>query len=506
MTLSYKKKETGEGMKEMRKAPGKQKSYALAVDGLRPLTMQDNKNRLLAFCMDISVMLCPIALWNIILLAVLGSIISITGIKLISLFIAVLLVISILFLNNYIYQQTKGQSIGMRMYGFKVVKKSGRRASQQQLLLRELVGFDLPFLVLMYFTNVFGIALYWMLNGLFILVDGRHRSLIDVLLGTRVVAIERSNPGKKTETRRQEEKPILRAEPELLMNSMDLHIHSNFSDRATYNVEEIFQHAKRNQIHTISITDLDCAKANGIAVRMSELYGVRYIPGIEINTQLHGKRIRILGYFIQYNSELFSHIENESLVNEKRASIDRVRKFEAVLGRDIDEERLLKSNRFQRLSGELIARHVLNRPEYDDCALLQSYRQDAYGWKALNKDYFAYGKPCYVPVRYPNVKDVLDVIELTGGISVLAHPGKLLVQDSGLLMDVLDMGVQGIEVFHPMHTKQETAKLLKLATERKLFVSAGSGFYNMDGTARMGRCGCPKEAEALVDMMLHAKL
>ncbi|MEE1464342.1 MAG: RDD family protein, partial [Clostridium sp.] len=137
-------------MEKMRKTPGKRKTYQLAVDGIRPLTAQDSKNRLLAFCMDVSIMLCPIALWNIILLAVLGNIISISGIKLISIFIGVLLVISILFLNSYIYRQTGGQSVGMRMFGFKVVKKSGRKASRQQLLLRELAGFDIPFIILMY--------------------------------------------------------------------------------------------------------------------------------------------------------------------------------------------------------------------------------------------------------------------------------------------------------------------------------------------------------------------
>ena len=88
-----KRRKTGEGMKKMRKTPEKQ--YQLAVDGIRPLNVQDSKDRLLAFCMDVSIMLCPIALWNIILLAVLGNIISISGIKLISIFIGGLLVISI---------------------------------------------------------------------------------------------------------------------------------------------------------------------------------------------------------------------------------------------------------------------------------------------------------------------------------------------------------------------------------------------------------------------------
>ncbi|MEJ8737384.1 RDD family protein [Erysipelotrichaceae bacterium HCN-30851] len=489
-------------MKVKSKTPAGKKSYQLVVDGVRPLTVHDCKERLLSFCMDLCVMLSPIAIWNVILLAVLGSILSISGMRLITLFIGVLLVISILFFNSYVYQLTGGQSIGMRMFQFKVVKKSGKKASRQQLIVREVIGFAIPFIILMFFTNIFGVAVYWMLNGLFILVDKRCRSIIDVFTGTRVVKIEpKQKPKEEVATVAKEEK-----QNDLPINSMDLHIHSNFSDKGQFNVEEIFQYAKCNNIKTISITDLDCAKANSVAQRMSELYGVRYIPGIEINCDLHGKRVRVLGYFIQYNSELFAHIENESLVNEKRASIDRVRRFSALLGRNIDEERLLKNNRFQRISGELIAKHVLNRPEYFDCPLLKPYLHDEYGWKALNKDYFVYGKPCYVPVKYPRLQDILDVIELTGGISVIAHPGKLLSYDPDLLDEVLDMGVQGIEVFHPMHTKKEMAELLKIATNNKLLVSAGSGFYNMEGSSRIGKCNCPEEGESLVELMLQAKM
>lgn len=494
-------------MKEKKRTPKMNKKPTLAVEGMRPITNQDIKNRLLSFCMDVSVMLCPIALWNILLLAVLGNIISISGIKLVSMLIAGLLLISILFLNSYIYRSTGGQSVGMRMFDFKVVKKSGRKASHQQLLLRELLGFDLPFIVLMFFFNAFGIAIYWTLNGLFTLVDSRHRSIIDIFLGTRVVVLQPTpSKAEPKPAPKKEAVPPTKPMPEPLpVSSMDLHIRSNFSDHGAYNVEEIFQMAKRHGVKTISITDLDCAKANTIAVRMSELYDVTYIPGIEINCDLHGRRVRVLGYFIQYNSELYAHIENESLVNEKRASIDRVRRFEQVLGRNIDEERLLKSNRFQRLSGDLIARHVLNRPEYNDCRILDPYRQDEYGYRRLNKDYFTYGKPCYVPVKYPLLKDVLDVIELTGGISVLAHPGKLLYEED-LLEEALDMGIQGLEVFHPMHSKKEMAALLKIATERKLLISAGSGFYDRYGQIRIGTTGCPKEAEPLIDMMLHAKM
>lgn len=489
-------------------AQGVKTKNGLAVSGIRQVTNKDTKNRLLSFFMDVSVMLCPIALWNIILLSVLGNLISITGITIITIVIGVLLIISILFMNSYIYQTTGGQSAGMRMFGFKVVKKSGKPASKQQLQIRETIGFDIPFIVLMFFTNIFGILIYWILNSLFVLADHRHRSIIDFLIGTRVVAIEKDKaveekekhivPDKPTETNRDNER-----------NTVDLHIHSNFSANGQYNVEEIFQIAKRKGIKTLSITDLDCAKGNNIAKRMSELYDIRYVPGIEINCDLHGRRVRLLGYFINYNSELYSHIENESLVNEKKASVDRVRKFEKVLGRNLDIERLLKNNRFQRVSGELIARHVLNHPEYSDCEILQPYlkgNKSEYPYREFSKDFFGYGKPCYVPVKYPHLKDVLEVIELTGGVSVLAHPGKILSQEPELFVEALKLGVQGIEVFHPMHTRKEMADLLQIAREQKLFITCGSGFYRIDSNAEMGVTCCPKEAVPLIDMMMQANM
>lgn len=479
----------------------------LAVSGIRPITNKDTKNRLLSFFMDVSVMLCPIALWDIILLSVLGNLISITGISIITIVIGGLLIISILFLNSYIYQTTGGQSAGMRMFDFKVVKKSGKPASKQQLQIRETIGFDIPFIILMFFTNIIGILIYWILNGLFILADRRHRSIIDLFIGTRVVMVEKE---KMTA-----EKPIhsavhnTQANHEKEVNVVDLHIHSNFSANGQYNVEEIFQIARRKGIKTLSITDLDCAKGNNIAKRMSELYNIRYVPGIEINCDLNGRRVRLLGYFINYNSELYSHIENESLVNEKRASVDRVRKFEKVLGRSLDIERLLKNNRFQRVSGELIARHVLNHPEFRDCEILQPYlrgSKSAYPYQAFSKDFFSYGKSCYVPVKYPGLKDVLEVIELTGGISVLAHPGKILTQEPKLFIEALKIGVQGIEVFHPMHTRKEMADLLQIAREQKLFITCGSGFYRIDSHAEIGVTCCPKEAVTLIDMMIQANM
>lgn len=476
-----------------------------ATRGYRLLERSDLRHRFLSFLIDTCVMLAPIMIWDIIMMAVLGSIVSIAGIVIVNIIIGILLLCSILGMNAYIYTQTGGQSLGMRHFGFKVVKANGKDASNKKLIMREVLGFDIPFILLMIVLNIFGVSLYWIINGIVMLVDKRQRTLVDILMKTCVVAvIEEKQPIKARQTEMSRPQPVT-----VSKSRIDLHIHSNFSVNGEYNIEEIFQIAKKRNMKTISITDLDCAKSNSIAKRMSALYHVQYVPGIEINCVLHGTRLRVLGYFIQYNSELYATIENESLVNEKKASIERVRRFENVIHQPIDIDRLLANNRFQKIPGELIARHVLSRSEYQDCPALQPYitgskKEDAV--RQLTKDFFAHGRSCYVPVKYPLLEDILDVISLSGGVAVLAYPGKLYAHNPQLVEEAIRKGIQGIEVFHPSHTKKEMADLMKYAMEHKLFITGGSGFYRENTGVHIGEFQCPKDAESILHDFVEANM
>lgn len=498
-----KKRRTGEKMK--RNIEKKSKTKNLNTLEYRFVTYSDLGQRLLSFLLDVCVMISPIAIWNIILLSVLGSLLSINGIIIINMTIAVFMIISVFLFNSFILTRTKGRSLGMQLFGYKIISNGGKPANQHQIRLRELVGFDIPFVLLMVFTNIFGVAAYWLINGLVSLLDPKHRSLIDFITRTCVVVVGKV---EQSEVELVREQPVAKKQEALPLNSLDLHVHSNFSANGEYNVEDIFQYARKHNIRYLSITDLDTAKSNVLATRMSELYGIFYIPGIEINCQLHGKRVRVLGYFIDYNSDIFATIENDSLLAEKTASIERVQKFEQLLGLKIDIPFLLKNNRFQKIPGDMIADYVLKRPAFHDCDLLKPFLKQGleHPERLLSKAYFAYGKPCYVPVKYPDVKDVIDVISLTNGISVLAHPGKLLNQSPNFMMEVIKLGIQGVEVFHPMHTRSEMVELLKIAKEYKLFVTCGSGFYRQDRSIQIGQCACPPEAETLVDMFLKTKM
>lgn len=473
------------------------------------LKREDYWERFLSAALDICVMLSPMMVWNIIMLAVLGSMLSIAGIFVADLLVAVLMIFSIFFFNMAVMAKTKGRSFGMYHFGFVILRKNGKRAKVSLCILRDLLGNSLPFMILMVFTNLLGVGIYWFLNVLLFCADKKHRALIDIVLGTYVARL----PEKK------EERPVLREEvlpaakkqepavQSYPRNQIDLRLRSNFSVNGEFNVEELFQMAARNGIHTISITDWNSAKANVLAARMSELYKVNYVPGIELGAEYKGRRVCVLGYFIDHTSDLYTTIENNSLLSERNASIERVRKFERFLKKQIPIEELLHSNRFQRISGKMIARYVLKSPVYDDCEILKPYRALNLntGAEQIHKDYFTYGKPCYVMLKCPPLQDILDVISLSGGIVVLADAAAFLKEER-LLAEILDMGIEGVQVFQPEYDKAIMAALLKEAQKRKLLITCGSGFSQSGKGVEIGECHCPAEGESMVSMLIRARM
>ena len=124
----------------------------------------------------------------------------------------------------------------------------------------------------------------------------------------------------------------------------------------------------------------------------------------------------------------------------------------------------------------------------------------------MNHDFFAEGAPCYASIRHPKLEDILDVIHLTGGMAVLSWAKETLDYDAQFFAEVLDQGIEGIEVFTPYYTEAEMARLLRIAREHHLFVTAGSDFHGAHKPEiAIGETNCPPEAEKLVHTLLEVK-
>ncbi len=60
-------------------------------------------------------------------------------------------------------------------------------------------------------------------------------------------------------------------------------------------------------------------------------------------------------------------------------------------------------------------------------------------------------------------------------LSVVAHP--VSAGDDAIVADLIRYGVQGLEVYHPALTDEDTARYLRMAEEHGLFVTGGTDWH-----------------------------
>ena len=80
--------------------------------------------------------------------------------------------------------------------------------------------------------------------------------------------------------------------------------------------------------------------------------------------------------------------------------------------------------------------------------------------------------PCYPFLR---AEELIQLVHDAGGIVLVAHPHKQL----HLIDDLVAMGIDGMEVWHPDLPEEERAQAYKIALEKKLYISGGTDHSGM---------------------------
>ncbi len=287
------------------------------------------------------------------------------------------------------------------------------------------------------------------------------------------------------------EQPVVQVveqvQPKPEISKIDLHIRSNFSDDSDAEVEEIFQQAQANHMEVISITDHNNARANALALHFAKLYHIKYIPGVEIDCQLYGERVRILGYYINWNDPFFDGVERLSLKREKDVSQARITALEKAAGLKIDTDSLLANSRFKILKPRELTDLVFETDQARDlpaiAEYLQKYPDEKEAREHFRKDYFGPGGKCEVRTEYPGAIKVIDAIHKAGGMAILSG-WRLDEISNDVITALLEDGIDGFEVFAPNNSDQTKAFLLALVNDEKLFITAGSDYH---GTCKPDR-------------------
>lgn len=489
LTLAYFQKKS-----QLYRAGGYKQARALTRN------INDYGNHFFAFLIDINICLLPIYIWVIEFLLILCGLIPPHFFDLLFyIMYACLFVVAVLCLGLFT-ARSKGQSFGYVMTDLKLVKRNKQEAPALNLIMRQALGFGIPLMVLGYFFGTIGIVIWWLINGIVVLVTPNQQSIFDLVFG--LVAV--NEPEFNIQFANKQ--PVVEASNDA--SPIDLHIRSNYSDDGYYDVEELFKQASQQKMEVISITDHNCARANASAVRFANLYNIQYIPGVEIDAQYNGNRVRILGYYIDWTKEVFEILERESLKREKDRSLKRVKKFEDFSGVSIDTDSILSTSRFQTITSDDITKMVFNNERVRNMPFVKKYLDENSNMREamikFRRDVFGKNGPCYVKGSYPNAYNVIKAIHDAGGIAILSNWRLDEISDD-MIIDLIKEGIDGIEVFGPYVHDETVSALLRIVQQYKLFVSCGSDYH---GPTRpnyhLGDTHCPEKGLPLVRILTKA--
>jgi len=245
----------------------------------------------------------------------------------------------------------------------------------------------------------------------------------------------------------------------MMNGKADLHTHTTHSD-GSCSPKEIILKAKQSSIDMISITDHDNIKGFKEASETGKDLGVEVIPGVEISSEISDREIHILGYFFDPdNTELERYLSFFREERIKRAG--RIANKLMNLGFEITLDEILKKTEKSSVGRPHIAQVMLEK------GFISSY------YEAFNK-YIGNGAPAYEKKVHLSPQSAFRIISDAGGLSFIAHPGNM---PENLLKELIDSGMDGIEVVHPSHSKLQQKFYRGIVNSYFLLECGGSDYH-----------------------------
>lgn len=254
---------------------------------------------------------------------------------------------------------------------------------------------------------------------------------------------------------------------------VDLHLHSTCSDGALTPVE-LAPLAAQAGLRAIALADHD--NLDGIVVLRSAAadLGLEVLSGVELSVVWRDWRdIHLLGYaFNPAHPPLVAALQEFQLFRASRN--------QQIVARV--NERLLEAGHqeinFSRVRE--LAEGTIGRPH------IALALHEAGLVKSVEEAFKTYLVACNVPKRYFPISEAIDLLHSAGGVAVLAHP-TFITRDReafrALLDELVELGLDGLEVYSSGCTRQDSDWYLTEARRRDLLVTGGSDFHGLPGEA-----------------------
>ena len=264
------------------------------------------------------------------------------------------------------------------------------------------------------------------------------------------------------------------------MSYIDLHMHSYYSDDGEFEPKQLIDLCLEKNIKYFSIADHNSVRGIKEAKEYCVGKNINIIPAIELDCTFNEINLHVLGYGIDYDKTVFYDIEDNIIKQEQFASKKRM-KLVKELGIDFSDEVINSLSRNGVVNGEMIAEAAMKFDKNHKNPLLMPYYEN--GPRSDNPyvnfywDYCAQGKAAYAEVNFISLQEAISIIEESGGIPILAHPGNNIKENINLLEQIISCGIKGIEVYSSYHSKEQVEFYKKFSLKHKLLLTCGSDFH-----------------------------
>lgn len=264
------------------------------------------------------------------------------------------------------------------------------------------------------------------------------------------------------------------------MSYIDLHMHSYYSDDGEFEPKQLIDLCLEKNIKYFSIADHNSVRGIKEAKEYCVGKNINIIPAIELDCTFNEINLHVLGHGIDCDKTVFYDIEDNIIKQEQFASKKRM-KLVKELGIDFSDEVINSLSRNGVVNGEMIAEAAMKFDKNHENPLLMPYYEN--GSRSDNPyvnfywDYCAQGKAAYAEVNFISLQEAISIIEESGGIPILAHPGNNIKESINLLEQIISCGIKGIEVYSSYHSKEQVEFYKKFSLKHKLLLTCGSDFH-----------------------------
>jgi adenylyl-sulfate kinase len=264
--------------------------------------------------------------------------------------------------------------------------------------------------------------------------------------------------------------------PAVAAPAFDLQSHSVHSD-GELPAAQVVENAAAAGVELLALSDHDTVDGVDEALAAGAVHGVRVVPATEISA-VDGpyEDLHVLGYGIDHRSRLLG----ERLLD---ARADRARRADAMaerlreLGFEVDPA-LIEARKAQGkpVGRPHLAAAVLAHPANAE-RLTEEGHSDV---SSFIPAYLIQGMPGYVARTHPTVEEAIGWIHEAAGVAVWAHPF-WDVKDSNEVLAAIDRyrtaGLDGVEVFYPSHTSEQTVLLAERCDALELLKTGSSDYH-----------------------------